>query len=59
MKRGSSAGGLMVGYWPGMPGVQVPVLLGTTLFVLKIHSRENYLFNYEYKWIENAWFRWL
>ena len=25
----------MVGYWPGMPGVQVQVPLGATLFVFK------------------------
>ena len=44
-KRGSSAGGLMVGHWPGMPGVRVRVLFGATLFVLKINSlSENYLF---------------
>ena len=44
-KRGSSAGGLMVGHWPRMPGVWVQVPLGTTLFVLKINSlSENYLF---------------
>ena len=35
MRRGSSAGGLMVGYWPRMPGVWVEVLLSATLFVFK------------------------
>ena len=43
MRRGSSAGGLMVGYWPRMPGVWVQVLLGATLFVFKNSLSENYL----------------
>ena len=34
----------MVGHWPGMPGVQVRVLLGTTLFVFIKFTLRKYLF---------------